>query len=62
VAAQACLGSDDRSSPLYPEEIDDRLGGNWTGTLWGCAFEDFLTRRFAPDGRNPVEAYLERRS
>ena len=43
------------------EEIDDRLGGNWTGTLWGCAFEDFLTRRFAPDGRNPVEAYLERR-
>src|SRR3954451_18091719 len=43
------------------EEIDDRLGGNWTGTLWGCAFEDFLTRRFAPDERNPVEAYLERR-
>ena len=29
------------------EEIDDRLGGNWTGTLWGCAFEDFLTRRRA---------------
>ena len=31
------------------EEIDDALGGGWAGTLWGCAFEDFLTRRFVPD-------------
>jgi hypothetical protein len=44
------------------EEIDEALGGNWAITLWGCAFEDFLTRRFEPDGRNPVEAYLQRRS
>ncbi len=43
------------------EEIDEALGGNWSMTLWGCAFEDFLTRRFEPDGRNPVEVYLKRR-
>ena len=42
------------------EEIDKALGGNW-GTTPGCAFEDFLTRRFEPDGRNPVETYLKRR-
>lgn len=43
------------------EEIDDALGGTWAMTFWGCAFEDFLTRRFGPDGENPVEAYLRRR-
>jgi len=43
------------------EEIDDALGGGWATTLWGCAFEDFLTRRFGPDSENPVEAYLRRR-
>lgn len=43
------------------EEIDDALGGSWALTLWGCAFEDFLTRRFDPDGENPVETYLRRR-
>lgn len=43
------------------EEIDDALGGGWAMTLWGCAFEDFLTRHFGPDGENPVEAYLRRR-
>lgn len=43
------------------EEIDDALGGSWALTLWGCAFEDFLTRRFEPDDENPVETYLRRR-
>ena len=42
------------------EEIDDALGGSWVPTLWGCAFEDFLTRRFEPDDENPVEIYLRR--
>jgi hypothetical protein len=42
-------------------EIDEALGGGWGGTLWGCAFEDFLTRRFEPNAQNPVEAYLRRR-
>ena len=43
------------------EDIDDVLGGTWTLTLWGCAFEDFLTRRFGPDNVNPVEVYIRRR-
>jgi hypothetical protein len=43
------------------EEIDDVLGDGLARTLWGCAFEDFLTRRFGPDHENPVEAYLRRR-
>lgn len=43
------------------EEIDEALGGNWGRTLWGCAFEDFLTRRVAPGDQSPVEAYLRRR-
>lgn len=43
------------------EQIDAALGGNWGRTLWGCAYEDFLTRRYAPDNQAPVEAYLRRR-
>jgi DNA-binding phage protein len=29
-------------------------------TVWGCAFEDFLTREFE-DGSNIVDDYLKRR-
>jgi hypothetical protein len=43
------------------EEIGEALGGTWAFTLWGCAFEDFLTRRFGSDNDNPVEVYLRRR-
>ena len=43
------------------EEIGEALGGTWALTLWGCAFEDFLTRRFGADNDNPVEVYLRRR-
>jgi len=50
-----------REFDLVFEEIDDALGGSWALTLWGCAFEDFLTRRFEPDDENPVETYLRRR-
>lgn len=30
-------------------------------TLWGCAFEDFLTRIVEPDDVNLVDEYLKRR-
>jgi len=43
------------------QEIGDALGGTWAATLWGCAFEDFLTRRFGQGDENPVEVYLRRR-
>ena len=43
------------------EAIAEALGGTWDRVLWGCAFEDALTRRFGTDNTNPVEANLKRR-
>jgi hypothetical protein len=43
------------------EDIDTVLDGQWAMTLWGCAFEDFLTRSVAPDESNLVDVYLKRR-
>jgi len=42
-------------------DIPGLLGDHWAATLWGCAFEDFLTRRVGATGRNIVEDYLKRR-
>ncbi|MCW6512829.1 hypothetical protein [Lichenifustis flavocetrariae] len=46
---------------LTHDDIEDLLDDAWAMTLWGCAFEDFLTRDLEPDGRNLVEDYLKRR-
>jgi hypothetical protein len=43
------------------EDIEDILGRHHFMALWGCAFEDFLTRTLEPDGRNIVDDYLKRR-
>ncbi len=43
------------------EDIGDILGPHHATALWGCAFEDFLTRILEPDGRNIVDDYLKRR-
>jgi hypothetical protein len=44
-----------RRTGLEAEEVMAILGENWfMTTVWGCAFEDFLTRESA-DGRNIVE-------
>jgi hypothetical protein len=43
------------------EEVVAILGKDWfMTTVWGCAFEDFLTREYA-GGRNIVDEYLKRR-
>ena len=48
------------------EDIADILGPHAAMTLWGCAFEDFLTRDVADrtgssePGRNIVDDYLRR--
>ena len=42
------------------EELGERVGAHWATTLWGCAFEDFLTRDVAEAG-NIVDDYLKRR-
>jgi hypothetical protein len=47
---------------LEHEEILALLGDHWGMTLWGCAFEDLLTREFEPDGANIADDYLKRRA
>ncbi|MCA3184555.1 MAG: hypothetical protein IOB85_00065 [Methylobacterium sp.] len=38
------------------------IGEDWAMTLWGCAFEDFLTQEFEEvEGVNLVDEYLRRR-
>jgi hypothetical protein len=50
-----------RRTGLDAEEVMAILGESWfMTTVWGCAFEDFLTREGA-DGRNIVDDYLKRR-
>jgi hypothetical protein len=50
-----------RRSGFDAEEVMAILGEDWfMTTVWGCAFEDFLTREGA-DGRNIVDDYLKRR-
>ncbi|WP_439848748.1 recombinase family protein [Sinorhizobium meliloti] len=43
------------------EDIAEILGDDWAMTLWGCAFEDFLTQDFEIEGGNVVDEYLKRR-
>ena len=46
---------------LDVDEVVSILGEDWfMTTVWGCAFEDFLTREL-DDGRNIVDDYLKRR-
>jgi hypothetical protein len=54
------LPSSDQTD-LDVEEIISVLGKDWfMSTVWGCAFEDFLTRDF-DDGSIVVDDYLKRR-
>ncbi|MDB5525059.1 MAG: hypothetical protein JWM58_2822 [Rhizobium sp.] len=43
------------------DELAEILGDDWAMTLWGCAFEDFLTQDFDVEGGNIVDEYLKRR-
>jgi hypothetical protein len=45
---------------IEPEQIESLLDDGLIGNLWGCAFEDFLTRE-DPEGRNVADEYLKRR-
>ncbi|CAN7292437.1 hypothetical protein [Rhizobium sp. LjRoot254] len=57
---------DDHFGPvLDPDEMEfddlaELLGDDWAMTLWGCAFEDFLSQDFEVEG-NMVDEYLKRR-
>jgi len=49
------------ASGVEPEEVASILGQDWfIATVWGSAFEDFLTLEL-DDGRNIVDDYLKRR-
>jgi len=43
------------------EDLAELFGDDWAMTLWGCAFEDFLTQDFEVEGGNIVDDYLKRR-
>ncbi|MVA27587.1 hypothetical protein V6582_01745 (plasmid) [Agrobacterium vitis] len=43
------------------EDLAEIIGDDWAMTLWGCAFEDFLTQDFEVEGGNIVDEYLKRR-
>lgn len=43
------------------DKLPDIVGNHWSGILWGCAFEDLLTRAVGPRGRTIVEDYLKGR-
>ncbi len=43
------------------EDLPEIVGDHWAGILWGCAFEDLLTRTIEPDARNLADDYLKRR-
>jgi hypothetical protein len=44
---------------LEYDELDEVLGEPWSGVLWGCGFEDFLSRHY--EEGNIVDLYLKRR-
>ena len=54
------LGPACDKADIEVDELSTHLGADWFMTLWGCAFEDFLTREIA-GGRNIVDDYLKRR-
>jgi len=41
-------------------DLADLIGSGWLTTLWGCAFEDLVSRTL-DDGRNLADEYLQRR-
>ncbi len=43
------------------DDLAEILGDDWAMTLWGSAFEDFLTQEFDVQGVNIVDEYLKRR-
>ncbi|WP_152613467.1 hypothetical protein [Inquilinus limosus] len=46
---------------LEPDELSRVVGEQHFRNLWGCAFEDFITRSRPSDGQTAVADYLKRR-
>jgi hypothetical protein len=43
------------------DDLDDVLGDQFVGILFGCALEDLMTRKIEPDDRNLVDNYIKKR-
>jgi hypothetical protein len=43
------------------DDIGGLIGDHWMSNIWGCAFEDLLTRSVGPDQTNIVDVFLRRR-
>ncbi len=43
------------------EDLVEIVSDHWAGVLWGCAFEDLLTRTVEPGALNLVDDYIRRR-
>lgn len=43
------------------EDMAEDLAVDWPMSIWGCAFEDFLTQDFEVEGGNIIDEYLKRR-
>jgi hypothetical protein len=54
--APACKALD-----IEAGSIGGLIGDQAAAYVWGCAFEDFLTREFGPGNENFVDSYLKRR-
>jgi hypothetical protein len=54
------LGEACTKAGIAIEELPGAIGDDHLGVLWGCVFEDFLTRE-CEDGSNIVDDYLKRR-
>lgn len=50
-----------RAGEMTFEDLADVIGEQQTMTLWGCAFEDFLTQEYDVAGVNIIDDYLKRR-
>lgn len=55
------IGAGCESFDLDPDDLPGILGERQYMNVWGCIFEDFLTRRRASDGQTIVADYLKRR-
>src|SRR3546814_19396655 len=53
--------SDWSSDVCSSDLLADIVGDHWAGVLWGCAFEELLTRTIEPGDRNIVDDYIRRR-
>lgn len=54
------LGEPCATAGIAIEDLPDLVGDDGLGALWGCVFEDLLTREFE-DSRNIVDDYIKRR-